>query len=133
MEEYRQLQIKLTPQRIAILDYLKDNKMHPSAEDIYGMVKKKFPTMSFATVYNTLEALRDKGKIRELKLDSTKRRYDPDISNHYHLICTKCNEIRDVYKTLKIDTSNSMFHGYTKLGTNVEFFGLCPKCSINNG
>ena len=63
MEEYRHLNIKLTPQRLAILGFLKGNKSHPSAEDIFKAVQKQFPTMSFATVYNTLEALKNKGNI----------------------------------------------------------------------
>ncbi len=52
MERYRETGLKLTPQRLAILEYLDGNTSHPSAEDIYISVKEKFPTMSFATVYN---------------------------------------------------------------------------------
>ncbi|MBT9168785.1 MAG: Peroxide operon regulator [Syntrophomonadaceae bacterium] len=66
MEKYKDIGLKLTPQRLAILDCLDGNKEHPSAEDIYKDVSKRFPTMSFATVYNTLEALRQRGGILEL-------------------------------------------------------------------
>ncbi len=61
MEKYRRLGIKLTPQRLAILEYLNGNTDHPSAEDIYRTVSKKYPTMSFATVYNTLGTLKTAG------------------------------------------------------------------------
>ena len=128
MEEYRQLNIKLTPQRIAILNYLKGNKSHPSAEDIYNAVKKQFSTMSFATVYNTLEALRNKGNIQELKIDSNKKRYDPDCSRHHHLICTKCKTIIDIIKDFKLDLSNDLINGYELLGNSIEFFGICRNC-----
>lgn len=128
MEEYRHLNIKLTPQRIAILHYLKDNKSHPSAEDIYKSVKKQFPTMSFATVYNTLEALKNKGNILELKIDSAKKRYDPDCSDHHHLLCTKCKKIMDIFKDFKINLSEDLTDGFELLGNNIEFFGICRDC-----
>ncbi|GBD97101.1 MAG TPA: transcriptional repressor [Nitrospirae bacterium] len=128
MEKYRDLHIKLTPQRLAILSFLDGNKSHPSAEDIYRAVLKKFPTMSFATVYNTLEALKNKGNIQELKIDSHKKRYDPDISRHHHLICIKCRKIIDIHKDFKIVLSEDLIHGFELLGNSVEFYGICQKC-----
>ena len=80
MEQYRDIGFKLTPQRLAILDYLDGNTNHPSAEEIFGAVKTKFPTMSFATVYNTLEALRDRGKVLELTIDPSRKRYAARVS-----------------------------------------------------
>ncbi len=128
MEEYRHLNIKLTPQRLAILSYLKGNKSHPSAEDIFKSVKKQFPTMSFATVYNTLEALKIKNSVQELKIDAGKKRYDPDVSMHNHLICIKCKNIVDVFKDFKINISKELANGFDLLGNSIEFFGVCSKC-----
>lgn len=128
MEEFRQLNIKLTPQRIAILTYLKGNKSHPSAEDIFRAVKKQFPTMSFATVYNTLEALKNKGNVQELKIDPGKKRYDPDTTRHHHLICTKCKSIVDIFKDFKIGLSEDLTQGFDLHGNSIEFFGICSKC-----
>jgi Fur family peroxide stress response transcriptional regulator len=128
MEEYRHLNIKLTPQRLAILKYLKGNKSHPSAEDIFKSVQKQFPTMSFATVYNTLEALKSKGNIQELKIDSAKKRYDPDNSKHHHLICIKCKNIVDIFKDFRINLSTELTSGFDLLGNSIEFFGVCQKC-----
>ena len=127
MEKYRDLQIKLTPQRLAILNYLEGNKSHPSADDIYRAVLKQFPTMSFATVYNTLEALKKKGSVQELKIDPNKKRYDPDMSRHHHLICMKCNNIADVHKDFKIDLSEDYISGFELLGNSIEFYGICHK------
>jgi Fur family peroxide stress response transcriptional regulator len=129
MEKYRHLNIKLTPQRLAILQYLDGNITHPSAEVIYKSVLKKFPTMSFATVYNTLEALKKIGNIQELKIDSGKKRYDPDISNHHHLICTKCKKINDVHKDFEISLPDDLVSGFEILGNNIEFYGICDQCS----
>lgn len=128
MEKYRSLNLKLTPQRLAILDFLDGNRMHPSAEDVYQTVKKQFPTMSLATVYNTLEALRDKGNVRELKIDPHKKRYDTDMSPHHHIICTKCNRIHDVCRDFEINLSDDISGGFHVDGKNIEFFGVCGKC-----
>ncbi len=128
MEKYRDLHIKLTPQRLAILGYLDGNKTHPSAEDIYKAVLKQFPTMSFATVYNTLEALKSKGSVQELKIDPAKKRYDPDISKHHHLICIECKEIADIHKDFKINLSEESINGFDLLGNTIEFYGICRNC-----
>jgi Fur family peroxide stress response transcriptional regulator len=127
-KKYRSLHIKLTPQRLAILGFLDGNKTHPSAEDIYKAVTKKFPTMSFATVYNTLEALIKKGTVQELKIDTDKRRYDPDVSAHHHLICTRCKNIFDIHKDFRIDLSEDLTQGFELSRNSIEFYGLCQKC-----
>ena len=128
MEKYRHLNIKLTPQRLAILGYLEGNRSHPSAEDIYKSVSKEFPTMSFATVYNTLEALKNKDKILELKIDPAKKRYDPEISPHHHLICKKCKTIVDIFNDFNLDLSPDLTEGFNITGNHIEFFGKCSKC-----
>ena len=98
MDKYRDFGIKLTPQRLAIFKFLNGNRSHPSADDIFNAVKKDFPTMSFATVYNTMDALKSKGAIRELTIESGKKRYDPDCSQHHHLICVECKIVVDIFK-----------------------------------
>ncbi len=128
MEKYRDLQIKLTPQRLAILSYLNGNTSHPSAEDIYKAVQGQFPTMSFATVYNTLEALKNKGTVQELKIDHSKKRYDPDSTVHHHLICNKCKNIIDIRKDFDLSLPDDMTEGYDMLGNSIEFYGVCSKC-----
>lgn len=132
MEKYRHLKFKLTPQRLAILDYLDGNRTHPSAEDIYKAVQKKFPTMSFATVYNTLEALKEKKEVQELKIDSHKKRYDPDRTHHHHLICMKCKEIVDIHKDFKITLSEEMTSGFDIVSNSIEFYGVCQQCKQRN-
>jgi Fur family peroxide stress response transcriptional regulator len=128
MEKYRDRGLKLTPQRIAIFDYLEGNKKHPSAEDIYRAVSKKFPTMSFATVYNTLAALRDRGTIRELTIDAGKKRYDPDSSQHHHLICVSCRQVIDIAKNYRLDLPEQLKESFTISSNHVEFHGICSAC-----
>ena len=132
MEEYREFGLKLTPQRIAILDYLKDNIDHPSAEDIYKAVSKKYPTMSFATVYNTLEAIRKKGGVLELTIDPTKKRFDPNTTPHHHLICINCKRIIDIKTDYSLPLSPFERGDFEIIGNHVEFYGICPACKNRN-
>jgi Fur family peroxide stress response transcriptional regulator len=128
MEKYKQMGLKLTPQRLAILDFLEGNKRHPSAEEIFAAISKNFPTMSFATVYNTLDALRRKGEVRELTIDPGKKRFDPDTSPHHHLICVKCRRIADIFTDYELPVSDAERAGFDLVGNHIEFYGVCPEC-----
>lgn len=128
MEKYRKLGFKLTPQRIAILDYLEGNTSHPSAEDIYKAVSEKFPTMSFATVYNTMEALSAKKGVIELNIDTNKKRFDPDTRPHNHLICSECRKVVDIFEEYPLDVPEDQRHGFEIVGNQIEFFGICSAC-----
>jgi len=128
MEKYRNIGFKLTPQRIAVLEYLENNKEHPSAETVFSNVSKTFPTMSFATVYNTLAALRDRGYLLELTIDADKRRYDPNTAPHNHLICTACRKIIDIPMEYMLRVPEHLRGDFEITGNHIEFYGLCPEC-----
>ena len=120
--------MKLTPQRLAILEYLERNESHPSASEIFKAVSEKYPMMSFATVYNTLEALREKGQVLELSIDSKKKRFDPNTKPHHHLICIQCKAITDVHSNFCLNLSEEEMCDYEIIGNHVDFYGICPKC-----
>lgn len=126
--KYKDLNIKLTPQRIAVLEYLENNKEHPSAIDIYNAISKKFPTISLATIYNTLDVLKEKGKISEINIDIDRKRYDPDPEPHHHFICINCKKIIDIYKRFKFNTNKLGLDRFVVIGNHIEFYGLCPEC-----
>jgi len=128
MERYKDLGLKPTPQRLAILEYLEGNQEHPSADKIYRDVSRRFPTMSFATVYNTLEALKKRGGVLELTIDPEKKRFDPNTEPHHHLICVSCKRIVDIHKDFKLTLPKEETEGYKLTGNHIEFYGLCPKC-----
>ena len=119
---------KRTPQRLAILDYLDGNTSHPSAEDIYRAVSRKYSSMSFATVYNTLNTLAQAGTLRELTIDPERKRYDPDTSHHHHLICVLCGKIVDIPEGMAVDLPQEQAQGFTILGSHIEFYGNCVAC-----
>src|SRR5690349_24476184 len=87
--------LKMTPQRIAIARELEGDESHPTAQELYERLLPAFPTMSFATVYNTLDALAANGLIRAIKL-GTSTRFDPNTSSHHHAACDDCGVIIDL-------------------------------------
>jgi len=128
IERHRSSGFKMTPQRMAILEYLDGNKEHPSAEEIYRSVSSRFPTMSFATVYNTLDLLVSKGKVAELSIDVGKKRFDPDTAPHHHLICRSCRCIEDIFEDFSIEVSKGNKADFEVTGHHIEFYGICPSC-----
>jgi len=122
------MRMKRTPQRLAILEYLDGNTSHPSAEDVYRAVSKKYQSMSVATVYNTLHTLTNAGALRELTIDPERKRYDPDTSGHHHLLCVSCGSIFDVPEEISVDLPRDMARDFTILGNHIEFYGYCSPC-----
>lgn len=122
---------KLTPQRLAVIRYLEGNSEHPSADDIYKAVLQKFPTMSFATVYNTLDALKKQGNVLELTVDPLRKRFDPHPEPHHHLICIRCKKIIDIHLDYNLHIPNEKKMGFELVGNHIEFYGVCPECKRN--
>ncbi len=120
--------LKRTPQRLAILQYLDGNRSHPSAEEIYRAVSKRYRSMSFATVYNTLHTLTESGTVRELTIDPERKRYDPDTSHHHHCICVDCGKIIDVPEDIAVEVPKATAREFTVTGSHVEFYGQCAAC-----
>ncbi len=125
---HKDLGFKLTPQRLAVLDYLEGNKDHPSAEDVFRAVRRRHPMMSFATVYNTLEMLKRHGKVRELTGDPGRKRFDPNTGPHNHIICIRCRKIIDVPADEHVSVDKRYRAGFEITGNNIEFTGICPDC-----
>lgn len=119
---------KRTPQRLAILDYLEGNTLHPSAEDVYQAVTKKYFSLSFATVYNTLNTLAQSGAVRELTLDPERKRYDPNTEPHHHLICVTCKKVIDVFEDVTVGIPKRIEKEFSIFGNHVEFYGRCSVC-----
>lgn len=130
IRRYRGKGFKMTPQRIAILEFLEGNIDHPSAEDIFQAIRKTQPTVSFATVYNTVETLRDKGFIMEITIDPERKHYDPNANRHHHIICTECAKIGDVFEDYSetLNLPEDQLGEFTLTGNHINFYGLCIDC-----
>ncbi|MBI5493129.1 MAG: transcriptional repressor [Deltaproteobacteria bacterium] len=132
IKKYKGKGFKLTPQRLAILKFLEGNTNHPTAEDIYVEIKKKYPTVSFATVYNTVEALRERGEILEITIDPERKHFDPNPTPHHHIICSKCKKLGDIFvdysEALRLGLPENITKEYTVTGNHVDFYGVCKNC-----
>ncbi|WP_049783401.1 Fur family transcriptional regulator [Mahella australiensis] len=119
---------------MAIYEMLRGTKQHPSAEMIYKTLENDYPTMSLATVYKTIDILKDAGLIQELKDMTSTGRYDANTAPHPHIICIKCNKVDDL--DLDISFDDELLHkakeasGYDVLYSQVYFYGYCPDCRI---
>ncbi len=123
----RRLGLKITPQRQAVYESLLSRGDHPTVEEIYNDVKKKYPFVSLATVYRTVETLEDLGLIKRVAYWGGSARYDANIHDHHHLICLKCGAISD----LEMDIGWEMppeIKGYKTFTYSVHIYGVCPAC-----
>ncbi len=121
---------KLTPQRIEILKLLINNTTHPTAEAIYETVRSKFPMLSLATVYNTLELLTELGLVQRLEFSTRSARYDPNPRMHANLICLECGNIIDYYD-VPIKEWMDKVEKETEFKIKryrVDFYGICKEC-----
>jgi Fur family peroxide stress response transcriptional regulator len=127
----RESDYRLTPQRVELIRLIVASEGHPSASRLYDQIKVQFPTMSLATVYKTLDLLKELGEVLEIDLRDDSH-YDANKPYpHPHLICTKCQKIVDG----EIDSAvNSIVHaveknfGFRILKHQLDFYGLCPDC-----
>ena len=114
---------------MAIMKHLDGNMSHPSVGDIYEALHGQFPTMSLATVYNTMETLKERGMVVELSIDPAKKRFDPNTEPHHHLICIHCKNIVDIFIDFPIRLSEKEKYGFEILGNRVDFYGICKNCA----
>jgi len=91
--------LKLTPQRMAIVRELAQDESHPTAQELFDRLRGDLPTMSFATVYNTLAALSAAGLCTALSLSPGSGRFDPNMQPHHHVVCDACGSVRDIPAT----------------------------------
>ncbi len=121
---------RLTKQRKAVLDVIQNARNHPDAAWVYQEVRKVVPSISLGTVYRTLDALVEEGRIIQLARAGEATRYDANPTPHHHLICDRCGEIVDVEIEFP-DMLAKASEAYPELrfhGVSIEFHGLCAKC-----
>jgi Fe2+ or Zn2+ uptake regulation protein len=96
LDQVRGRGLKLTPQRMAIVRELAADPTHPTAQELFERLRPSLPTMSFATVYNTLDALASAGLCAALSLSPGPARFDPNMDAHHHAVCDRCGLVRDI-------------------------------------
>ena len=123
--------LRMTRQREIILEILKDSS-HPSAEMIYAEVRKRLSRISLGTVYRNLKVLKEMGDISELQCSGEYSRFDPNLSNHYHVTCKQCGRIDDInispnhLKEMEEEVGRKT--GFDISSHCIGFHGLCQDC-----
>lgn len=125
----REAELRLTPQRFAVLEYLTRAPGHPTADQIAAEINRRFPRASRATVYNALKALRDAGLVREVATEEALTRYESNVEPHHHFVCRSCGRIEDVPPGAVPAPSRVTLEGGPVVETvEVTLRGLCVAC-----
>jgi Fur family transcriptional regulator, peroxide stress response regulator len=127
----KQANLRMTPQRKVILEELRKVNTHPSADELYEMVRKRLPRISLGTVYRNLETLSESGVIQKLEPGCSLKRFDGNPSEHCHIRCVHCDRIADapLEPDLKVDLKRVNSTDFEIIGHRLEFIGVCPECS----
>ncbi len=123
--------MRLTTQRQIILEELGKVTSHPTANEVYDMVRKRLPRIGLGTVYRNLELMAESGIILKLEVGGTQKRFDATVENHYHIRCSSCGKVDDIEIPVQ-DQINAMAAeatDYEILGHHIEFSGVCKDCS----
>ncbi len=121
--------MRATPQRMAIMQLLDGNTSHPSVEEIYQELKPKYPSLSAATVYNTLESLAKVGEIQEISIDPHRRRFDPNPRPHCHFLCNRCQRVYDLDIALEDLPVPRQADGFNIHSISLNLYGECKHCT----
>jgi Fur family peroxide stress response transcriptional regulator len=121
---------KATTQRIAVCRFALNSRDHPSAQKIYAEVKKVHPTVSLATVYKTLQILKEQDLMQELDLPESKARFDSYMDPHINIVCLQCGNIQDSSDTIAREMVERVTTkaDFTRTGQRIDIYGLCKTC-----
>lgn len=129
MKEFLSKDMRLTSQRKIILEELRAVHTHPTADEVYNLVRKKMPRISLGTVYRNLEILSTLGLVRKLENAAGQKRFDGDVSPHHHVRCEVCGKVGDIFNAPPIDGVESGLDTEFRItGHTLEFSGVCPEC-----
>lgn len=130
-EQLKMAGLRLTPQRVAIYRALVRTDSHPTAQQLYEQLQPELPSLSQATVYNTLQALVERELVHEIgDAGDGAVHYDADLAPHVNLVCTRCHRIDDFHADLltEVDGLVAAESGYQLKGARLVYYGLCPVC-----
>ena len=120
----------LTPQRRAVLDVVLESEEHLTANEIYEAARRRLPTLSFATVYNSLKYLKDAGLLREINFGKASSRYDRETGRHDHALCSRCGRLVDfdLPETPQMLRAAARRSRFRPESIHLTLVGVCPDC-----
>lgn len=121
---------RMTKQRALILEELRATTSHPTADEIYAMVRAKLPHISLGTVYRNLELLAETDQVLKLEYAGFQKRFDGNVHPHAHVRCERCGKVADVMGDVPAIgvPSDLDVPGFKINSARVEFFGICKAC-----
>lgn len=121
---------RLTPQRLAVLEVVRQANDHPTAMDIFQRVQAVHPGIAYGTVYTALGALVKMGMVRELKFGDDASRYDGRLELHHHALCLGCGSLAEVEVALSKSQWAEVTQqtGFEIHHHHIQFTGSCPSC-----
>ena len=127
----RESGLRVTPQRTAVYDAAKDDRTHPSADDIYRKVSREYPDISFDTVNRTLLTFVDIGVLNIAESHNRQKRFDSNTDRHHHISCIRCGRIIDFENSDydHLEAPDDIESRYQVLGKRVVIECICDKCS----
>jgi Fur family peroxide stress response transcriptional regulator len=131
LSKLRDHDLRITPQRMAVLRVLAASEGHPTVETIYEKIRAEFPTTSLATIYKTVSLLKEINEVLELGFADGSNRYDGNKPfPHPHVICTKCKKIIDPDLSSLKDMTKEVAEetGFQIITHRLDFFGICRDC-----
>ena len=125
----REAGLKITPQRMAVVECLIGDVTHPTANELYERLRERFPSMSVATIYNTLSALDAIGRCRRLDLGGPSR-FDPNVQVHDHALCERCGAMRDIDRPSEpAQPALQALPGFMVERVERIYRGVCAQCA----
>lgn len=129
MKEFLGKDMRLTNQRKIILEELRSVTTHPTADEVYAMVRKRMPRISLGTVYRNLEVLSALGLALKLENAAGQKRFDGNTSPHHHIRCEICGKVGDIFDAPDISgIEHKLTTDFSITGYVLEFTGICPDC-----
>ena len=124
-------ELGLTKQREVVLQVIRDAREHPNANEVFVAAKDRLPSISFATVYNSLRYLKEAGHIAEIVFGNGASRFDGMTHRHDHAICTKCSKLVDIEMELpkKLVKKAAKYSKFKPESMEFTLRGLCPDCA----
>lgn len=124
---------RLTKQRKVIFEELCKVDTHPTADEVYGMVRKRLPNISLGTVYRNLDLLSETGKIQKLDTTGSLRRFDGNPNPHLHVRCLNCGRMADIPENDILVPPPEKFavENFAITGVYLICVGQCKRCSDN--
>ncbi len=129
-EQLRKFGMTPSPQRIAVYSLLRNHPAHQTAEEIFRAVRRRIPSISLTTVYNTLRLLVARGAVWELMIEEGVMRYDANRTPHSHFRCIRCGQVYDFAGTsVPQNLQNSgLPEGFEVQKVSLCCHGICPAC-----